>query len=101
MTGERNPLGSTEARRTNELLAVTAWYSRSGRETMARSLGIRREGFAMSGNFDRAVWQVTTDCEQVREWAEAHETVPVLAEEAGGTDLLMVSNPDDRGERLS
>jgi hypothetical protein len=56
----------------------------------------------MSGNSDRAAWQVTTDRERVREWAEEHETAPVLAEETGGAGLLLLSNPDDdRGEQLS
>ncbi|WP_348607739.1 lamin tail domain-containing protein [Halobaculum rarum] len=56
----------------------------------------------MSDNSDRAAWQVTTDRERIREWAEGHETEPVLAEGTGGTDLRLLSNPDDdRGERLS
>ncbi|MWV64006.1 hypothetical protein GRS48_04095 [Halorubrum sp. JWXQ-INN 858] len=56
----------------------------------------------MSENSDRAAWQATTDHERIREWAEEHETVPVLTEETGGTDLRLLSNPDDdRGERLS
>jgi len=56
----------------------------------------------MSDNSDRAAWQVTTDREQVREWSEEHETVPVLVEETDGTDLRLLVDPDDeRGERLS
>ena len=56
----------------------------------------------MSGNSDRAAWQVTTDREQIRRWAEKHETVPVRAAETGGNDLRLLSNPDDdRGEQLS
>lgn len=57
---------------------------------------------AMSDNSDRAAWQVTTDRERIREWAEEHETVPVLAEGTGGANLRLLSNPeDDRGEQLS
>jgi len=52
----------------------------------------------MSDNSDRAAWQATTDREQIREWAEDHETVPVLAE---GRGLRLLSASDDRGERLS
>jgi len=56
----------------------------------------------MPGNSDRAAWQVTTDREQIREWADEHETVPVLAEGMGDTSLRLLSNPDDdRGEQLS
>ncbi|WP_418280680.1 lamin tail domain-containing protein [Halorubrum sp. DTA98] len=55
----------------------------------------------MSDNSDRAAWQVTTDPERIREWAEEHETVPVLADETGD-NLRLLSNPaDDRGEQLS
>lgn len=56
----------------------------------------------MSGNSDRAAWQVTTDREQILRWAEKHEAVPVRAAEAGENDLRLLSNPDDdRGEQLS
>jgi len=56
----------------------------------------------MSDNTDGAAWQVTTDREQIREWAEEHEAVPVLAEETGASGLRLLSNPDDdRGEQLS
>ena len=56
----------------------------------------------MSDNSDKAAWQVTTDRKRIRAWAEDHETVPVLADETGGTHLLLLSTPtDDRGERLS
>lgn len=45
---------------------------------------------------------MTTGREQIREWAEEHETVPLLAEGAGDTGLRLLSNPDDDlGERLS
>lgn len=56
----------------------------------------------MSGNSDRAAWRMTTDREQIRRWAEEHDTVPVRAAETDGNDLRLLSNPDDdRGERLS
>lgn len=55
----------------------------------------------MSDNSDRAAWQVTTDRERIREWAEDHEVVPVL-DERGGNNLRLLSNPDDDlGEQLS
>lgn len=56
----------------------------------------------MSDNSDRAAWQVTTDPAKIREWAEEHEAVPILADETDRTNLRLLSNPDaDRGEQLS
>ena len=56
----------------------------------------------MSDNSDRAAWQVTTDREQIRAWAEENDTVPVLAGKTSGTDLRLLLNPaDERGEQLS
>ncbi len=56
----------------------------------------------MSGNSDRAAWQVTTDREQIRQWADGHDVVPLRAEETDGNDLRLLSEPEDgRGEPLS
>ena len=56
----------------------------------------------MSDNSDKAAWKITTDREQIEEWAEDHETVPLLAEKTGRGDLRLLSDPDDDlGEELS